>query len=828
MRQPRHVRFLKRLPQQCAGDIIAVGVLLMLTGLVAWNRMAFDAWLLRYDVYTQFLPWYHHLGEHVRAGDVPGWNPHLFSGTPFAGHPLTGWMYLPAMLAFALFPVLIGFKVMVLLQLVLAALSTYALGRVLGMGPIAALVAAVAFTFGPFVEWNTYTSLQFAQFAAWIPLALLGVELAVRAPHWHARLVPWCIAAVATSQMLAGWVGEGWIYTALLIGSWAGYRGLLSQSWPGVGFVARLRLAVLSGTATLVGGAALGAAAVLPRLAVNAQPSLAGGNYSELGDAGILNPPWEASYLATQVLGFGDGYHFRAAGFGAAVVVLMLLAVLFAGARFAVPFFAGLTVVSLVLTLDATPLHDLFYLIPRYEDLHEHDPWRVVALASVGPAMLSGAGVEMVGRLRGSYRLLPLVMLPLVIVTVVAVALDEVQGVAGWAPLTAAAAVTAIAMVVIDLPPDGGLRPSLRWLPRAMLALAVVVVFLVPTGLELTGSWLGWPDDPRWENRWNPESAEMQALDREVRTEVPGGAGRFLEERLAEAGPFRYLGYGGVGHPEGGWTSRSYMDRRFDPFVQAILVNGRPMFLDLYEIQGYDPIQLTRYVAFIAAVNGKGQDYHTAFVSDEGVDSPLLDLLDVQYVLVDATLPPNRPDVQAIAESREIVFRTDFVTVYRRQADLPHAWIVHDVRQIDRGEALPLLVDGAVDPYRTALVEGTVPELESVEAPADDHAEVIRYDPDVIEIATRTDASGFLVVSEIYADGWHASVDGEPVEIVPTHHALRGVPIPAGESVVEMRYEPMSLQVGLWISGGSALLVAVAIGAVAWQCFRRSRSIERP
>src|SRR6185295_327699 len=83
-------------------DTVALTILAALTALVTWNRLTFDAWLTRLDLFTFFLPWYTYLGERLQAFDVPGWNPHLLSGTPFAGDPESGWMYLPAMLAFAL------------------------------------------------------------------------------------------------------------------------------------------------------------------------------------------------------------------------------------------------------------------------------------------------------------------------------------------------------------------------------------------------------------------------------------------------------------------------------------------------------------------------------------------------------------------------------------------------------------------------------------------------------------------------------------------------------------------------------------------------------
>ena len=79
-------------------------------------------------------------------------------------------------------------------------------------------------------------------------------------------------------------------------------------------------------------------------------------------------------------------------------------------------------------------------------------------------------------------------------------------------------------------------------------------------------------------------------------------------------------------------------------------------------------------------------------------------------------------------------------------------------------------------------------------------------------IATQAAAPGLLVVSEVYESGWRAYVDGDEVEILPTHHALRGVPIPSGEHTVEMRYDPLSLRLGLWISGiATAAMVAVFI-----------------
>jgi hypothetical protein len=342
----------------------------------------------------------------------------------------------------------------------------------------------------------------------------------------------------------------------------------------------------------------------------------------------------------------------------------------------------------------------------------------------------------------------------------------------------------------------------------------LILVVVQPVGLEATGSWLGWPRDPSWERHWRPDPVVARTLAAEMRTEDPGEAGEFLRERLAAAGPFRYVGYGGTGHPDDPMRRASYLSRRFEPAVQALLVNGRPMVLGLYEVQGYNPTQLARYAEFVAAINGWRQNYHFAYLLPGGTGSPLLNLLNLRYVLLDASLPPDREDVTRLTAGKAEVYRTDLVAVYEAERSPPHAWIVHDVRRVVRGEAPPLLASGTVDPYRTALVEGAVPEVAPPAFEDGESARITRYEPEAITIAVTATAPGLLVVSEVYAAGWLASVDGAPAPILPTHHALRGIPLPAGEHTVELRYELPALRLGLLVSG--VAWVALVVAGLGW------------
>ncbi|MCD6057114.1 MAG: hypothetical protein K0Q89_644, partial [Thermomicrobiales bacterium] len=578
--------------------------------------------------------------------------------------------------------------------------------------------------------------------------------------------------------------------------------------------------------------------------------------------AGVLNPPWTLDYLLVQTVGAGSDYHFRAASLGGTVVVLALLALPLARQRFAVPFFIMLTLVAMILTLDTTPLHQLFYLIPRYREFHDHDAWRTMALAAIGPAMLSGAAIESLPRWRGRRSLLPIIFIPLLVVMVVEIILQQMERSLGWQPLVAATLTTVLIAVAVALPnrnspaaatgrlmqrenvvSSRGTRDPVtpsrmnadrhdsarslalrrtRSEPHSSTSLVAVlilaVVFLFPTGLELTGSWLGWPPHQRWEQLWRPNPAEEAALVTDVSPTDPSGAGRFLQERLESSGPFRYAGYGGYGYPGDEARRESYMGRRFEPAISALLVNGRPIYLGLYDIQGYNPLHLKRYDEFITALNGAPQDYHTAFLLPSGLRSSLLDLLDVRYIVQDATLPSYRDDIRALNAETRVVFSTPRVIVHERNSAPPHAWIVHDVRPVTRGEALPLLTGGVVDPYQTALVEGVPPVTAAPDDSAAHLARVAAYGPDMMSITTQTAAPGLLVVSEIFESGWRAYVDGEEVEILPTDHALRGIPIPSGEHTVEMRYDPLSLRLGLWISGiaSVAMIVIFAIAGWSW------------
>jgi hypothetical protein len=71
-------------------------------------------------------------------------------------------------------------KVFMVFPFLVAGLATYAFARALGMNFLGALTAAVAFEFSPYYYGVSPCCPTFYQGACWLPVMLLGLELAFR------------------------------------------------------------------------------------------------------------------------------------------------------------------------------------------------------------------------------------------------------------------------------------------------------------------------------------------------------------------------------------------------------------------------------------------------------------------------------------------------------------------------------------------------------------------------------------------------------------------------------------------------------------------------
>lgn len=802
-------------------DALAIGVLLLLTLVVAWQRFVFDNWLARHDLLTFFLPWFGALGDRLRDGDIPALNPYLFSGAPFAGDPESGWLFLPAMLLFPFFEVTLAYKLMIVLLLLLAGTTTYALARVIGYSVVAALVAAVAFEFGPFLFGQTDCCTVGTNLTAFLPLAFLGVELALRARTWRLRLGAWVLGGFAISQMLAAWLGQGAANALLLVGAWVLFRTLITppnETWD---LRTRLNQMLTTGPVVLVLGLLIGAAGLLPRMAANAESNNAGGTYENT--PGAVDAPFHTLDSALKTL-MGDSLAFRGTSLWGSVIVLALLAILVMHRRSVIPYFAAVAVTIPALAMGVPVISNLFYLLPLYEELHIHSPGRIFWLYAFFPAMLAGGAVNEFGRLRHMRLRWLLALVPLALVLAATWYLRSLRIETGSWTIATAVMATLLILLVTGVPEgwDATLRHRVV---QGLSGALVAVIFLFPNAVDLWTTMTRPDPRPGELVMWANDPYMQWVIEESLRRDDPGGAGEFLQERRDSQPPFRFIAYGGYYHPE--TVRKTYPDRRLEPGMIAILQNARAMRLELETTQGYNPLQPLVYQDFIAALNQREQDYHYANLLNTGVNSPLLDLLNVRYIVVDRTIRENRDDIQFLSEIRTEVYRNDEVIIYESPTVQPRAWLVYDVRPENDGEGLAQLASGQVDGGQVAFVDGPLPPVMSPPEGTTGSVTVIRDEPDSLTFDVTHEGQGLLVVSEIYSGSWKATVDGKPVDVLQADHALLGIPVGPGTHTVEVRYAPTSLTVGLWTSGiaGAGALVALANAAWATPWLRRRARI---
>jgi hypothetical protein len=604
--------------------------LLLLLTLFVGGRLVADGTIVGQDSATQFYPWYSYLGERLHSFQIPEWNPAQFGGAPFAADPQSGWAYLPAMVLFTLFPLALATNAFLLVHLALAGFATYGLARTLGLRPLGALVAAVAYEFSGLVANRSVCCPAQIQVAAWMPLLLLGAEIALRRTDWPARARWWGVAGLALSQILASWLGQVGYYALLVLGSYVAYRTLLAPvAEPRRSLRGRVWLLVLNGCAIFAFGFGLAAAGLLPRLAYNVHSNVAGGIYANGQSYAAVVGGWPEG--AAEIAELGRSFYYP----GGAVLVLGLAAIVLARERGATPYFLSLAACALVLSShNQTLLHWVLYrLLPQFQALHEHRPERVAIVAFLAPAMLAGATVDALpSALHSRRRLRVAAALPLLGIVVAAAVLWR-PGV----PIPWLALVPAIAAIVVMLASVGIRRASVR---RPLPAVLLVIV-----GLDLV---LAGPRIMAAAPYGGFHRVDVEDYYR------ASGAVRFLQEREAEE-PFRFFGYNpDASATDGGWEIL-YRDQFADPATAALIVNNRATVFRLQDVQGYNPVQLERFVDYMTALNGHPQEYHDANVYPEGLESPLLDLLNVRYVVVPAN--SQRDDIRRLVTSHPVVYR---------------------------------------------------------------------------------------------------------------------------------------------------------------------------
>ena len=193
----------------------------------------------------------------------------------------------------------------------------------------------------------------------------------------------------------------------------------------------------------------------------------------------------------------------------------------------------------------------------------------------------------------------------------------------------------------------------------------------------------------------------------------------------------------------------------------------------------------------------------------EKLDSPVLDLMNVRYVITGAK---EAPRVAALSKFRHIATLPG-IELFENTGVFPRIFVVHHVRtaaSLDKARAL--ILQHQVDLRESAIAEDPIRlSSDRGDAHGSDEVKTLRHEPRTIEVSTQSASGGLLIFSETYYPGWKAWLDDEPTSIHSTDIALRGVIVPAGTHRVRMEFRPAILSISLAISLVTAILLGISI-----------------
>lgn len=901
------------------------------------------------DLVLENAVWKLHIRRVLAAGQLPFWNPQIFTGVPFLAAGQASTLY-PLNLLFYLFPLESAYGWFTALQLAIAGINLYILGRVLRLPPLAALFGGVVFQFSGFLIVSVVFPMVIAA-AAWLPLLLAIIEFIVRKQEEKGgqsfRPVPYVVAgaAVIGVMTLAGHP-EFFYYTLLVAGIYAAVR--LGIAWrriagrqetvqsavaSGEGQARRrhepqrlasssLRILKLGGWLLVLAilGVAAGAVQLLPLF------ELVSLNFRE-GSASyqqVVNWAWPSRHVLTFWLPnvFGNPSHHRwfdlwqgqwqmagqnALGepvhtifwgvknyveggnyLGLLTWLLAGVAVTMAGGswrlaagkeqgaddplsrtthqalRAATWIFAGLAALSLLFAF-GTPLYALlFYGLPGWNQLHS--PFRWVFPFTISMALLGAIGLAQLLRLATAARARLSQQRSLVI---------------GLAWIAIVAGLGALALVALSyFVPGPFVQLSQRIVDGSDLAQMAFAngrmfwgyqsVNLIKFGLfaALSGGLVWWAarggtgrrDANMGAQRAGHLSGQGGRRLRHVftsrRTQLVGALAICLvfADLYAAHGTFNPATDPGLSplrnvppvvqflnEREGageivGPSAQPWRFTTFDLPGEKTFNANVGMYYGWQDVRGYDSIIPRQYVRLMERIAPQQNELlynriaplYADSTPYDVLDNPLLDLLNVKYVLTQHVIP--NPSWKA-------VYQDGAVRVYENSQVLPRVFIASQaqVLPVDQQPLLETDLRHTVfldDPIVARADTGTalVPASPQI---AD--ARVSRYTANDVFVDVNLSDRGWLVLTDAYFPGWKAYLrpfggdesQERQLSLYRADGAFRSVYLPeAGQWTVRFVYSPMSIKLGLYATFLAAMTGLLLLLWWAWGRYYRPESTD--
>lgn len=717
------------------------------------------------DLDFMFLQWWRFGTASLRQGELPLWNPGLFSGVPFLANPQPALFYPPVWLLLA-FPAAKVAAILLVLHLWLAGWGMYGWLRREGADEWGAFFGALVFAFNGYFAVRLFAGhLGVVMVQAWLPMILWAYHWALE----RGRLTAALLGGVPVALSLLGGHTASFLYVGLALAAYALYYAW--EKWQAAGAPrAGLWPIVVAGVMVLAG---LGLAAVqlLPtteflRLSTRQETSY----------AFAADHAWPPGYLLTLLIPnffgrlgdigyWGDGIYTELIYY-AGVLPLFLALALGAAARarhHLRPFLLVLGGAGLFLALGPfNILHRLaFNFIPLFRVTRA--PARAGFLFTFAVAALSGL---LLTWLRQHFK-------------AAGPALRRwTRGPGVWVVVSITSLVIVTAFFLFALQRESNPQVGRLWHVANQSAL-FLFLFLLTIGLMYA-----------W-GRGHLDARQGTSLAIGLVLLDLWGFGRSLIQPV----PVQESAY---------WRTVAEISQtdegtgRVLPWGLSIFEHNKGMAFGLESVFGYDPLELERYARLTTAVpDPRARAY---------------DLLGARYLVSTQEMSfPSGPDAPQLIDQRVGVW------VYERPTAYPAAWLVHQAEVHADDAMLERLNAPDFDPQRVVLLAQAPPcELSQSSAVSTAPLETVEFSRpgnNEVRIHVQAAAPGIVVMSEVFYPGWRATMDGRPVPLLRADYALRAVCVPPGEHVITLSFVPASL----WVGAGITLVCLLLVGWAVWR-----------
>ncbi|MCX6793734.1 MAG: YfhO family protein [Candidatus Gottesmanbacteria bacterium] len=762
-----------------------------------WNNIPFkglgtDNLLIFYPMKTLLR---HALTQHT----LPLWTPYNFSGGPLFGDGESAPMY--PLTYLYLFPSLPdAFSIMVILVPMLTMLFTYGMLRHFKLSRVGALFGAITFAFCGFMSVWMEENPAVSQSAIWLPLLVWILDLLITQPRrrWFA------IFSLLTAVMIASGFLQIVMYELVFLTAFAIFR---IMTIPAAGKWRQFYHVALSG---IIGCMLVApyltttweAYRLSPRDFVNVPEirSIFLVQWSHL--LSLFNPDWLGNPGTYNYLGVGT-YYDKALFIGVIPLVFVLFGLWTKKSRLE-NFFWWVTGVTLFLGISSPPAQWLFGL--PISILSSMLPSRIFYLSSFALSVIAAIVFDRMQRKEWyetvGGKLRQVIGIYLIIIILLEVFLLAFLTELGIPTFTAGAiAHTIRSAIVSTVQMIPALQSILLRNISISLSLTAFTLFTLYAAYRIKMLRSTVPFFLIFltiVSAWYFTNKSLYTGERQF--VYP--ANPMIEELRRVAGLDR-IGFA---------DSAS----RIKPAINAVY--------GLYSIEGLNPVFSYRYGQLIkSAVSGGRLDRDIPRISVEldtkqafadasaaGRIQQLLSLLDIKYITEykESAKQKNYDWYTKTYPTHTKIWENDTFRIWKNPDTLPRAFVATTVTVSDNPQhTLDLLYDPNTNVYTDAIVDGPIslPPRTS-EISTYNGAVIDSYRMNDVTVTSHATTSGLLVLTDTYAPGWHATVDGKWAPVYRTDFTFRGVPVPSGTHTVFLYYQPESFILGVWILTGGVIL----------------------